>query len=102
MYDDSKSGGTRKFTQVRKIIGNKQDFKKDVIEELGFKMEDVVINPVTLHLIIKVSNRTPIIRRPAAVTRRTVTLLTFSYRAITLTRSSSGCKRGVSRSITKT
>lgn len=58
MYNHTKSGGTKKYTEVRKIEGNLQDFKKDVIEKFGFKTDDVTINPVTLHLIIKVSRRT--------------------------------------------
>lgn len=55
VYDDSKSGGTNKFTQVRKIVGKHQVLKRDLISELGYKKEYVNINPVTGHINIKVS-----------------------------------------------
>lgn len=57
VYDSAKSGGTNKFTQVKKISGNAQDLKKDVIAELGFKKDEVAVNPVTGHLIIKVKKK---------------------------------------------
>lgn len=56
VYEDAKSGGTRKFTQIRKVVGNGQHLKRDIIQELGFKKDDVSVNPVTLHVIVKVSN----------------------------------------------
>ncbi|KAF3763252.1 hypothetical protein M406DRAFT_20426, partial [Cryphonectria parasitica EP155] len=53
VYDDVRSGGTRKQTLIKKIVGNTQDLKSDIIEELKFKKEDVKINPVTGQVVIK-------------------------------------------------
>lgn len=54
VYNDVKSGGTRKFTIIRKIEGNAQDLKQDLINELRFKKDDVNVNPVTGNVHIKV------------------------------------------------
>lgn len=54
VYNDKRSGGTRKETTIKKIQGNAQDLKKDLINELKFKKDDVNVNPVTGHVKIKV------------------------------------------------
>lgn len=54
VYNDKRSGGTRKETTIKKIQGNAQDLKKDLINELQFKKDDVNVNPVTGHVKIKV------------------------------------------------
>lgn len=56
VYADVRSGGTRKETVIRKIAGNTQDLKKDILDELKFKKDHVNINPVTGHIRIKVSS----------------------------------------------
>ncbi|KAJ4387390.1 54S ribosomal protein img2, mitochondrial [Gnomoniopsis smithogilvyi] len=53
VYNDKRSGGTRKETTIKKIQGNAQDLKKDLINEMKFKKEDVNVNPVTGHVKIK-------------------------------------------------
>lgn len=55
VYEEARSGGTRKETVIRKIVGSNQDLKKDILAELKFKKDDVNINPVTGHIKIKVS-----------------------------------------------
>lgn len=54
VYYDVRSGGTRKTTRIRKIVGNAQDLKKDLIEDFKFKKDDVSVNPVTGHVVVKV------------------------------------------------
>lgn len=54
VYNDRRSGGTRKETTIKKIQGNAQDLKKDLINEMKFKKDDVNVNPVTGHVKIKV------------------------------------------------
>lgn len=63
VYNDKRSGGTRKETTIKKIQGNAQDLKKDLINELQFKKDDVNVNPVTGHVKIKVrpSNGTDLV-----------------------------------------
>lgn len=55
VYNAKRSGGTRKETVIRKIAGNVQDLKKDILADFKFKKDDVNINPVTGHIRIKVS-----------------------------------------------
>lgn len=54
VYNEKRSGGTRKETVIKHIVGNIQDLKKDIIAEMKFKKDDVNINPVTNHIKIKV------------------------------------------------
>lgn len=58
-YNETRSGGTRKETVIKKIVGNVQDLKKDIVAELKFKKDDVNINPVTGHIKIKVRRDMP-------------------------------------------
>lgn len=54
VYNDTRSGGTRKETTIKKIVGSAQDLKKDLMDEMKFKKDDVNVNPVTGHVKIKV------------------------------------------------
>lgn len=54
VYNDTRSGGTRKETTIKKIVGNAHHLKRDLIDELKFKKDDVNVNPVTGHVKIKV------------------------------------------------
>lgn len=54
VYNDKRSGGTRKETTIKKVVGNAQHLKRDLIDELKFKKDDVNVNPVTGHVKIKV------------------------------------------------
>ncbi|CAN8105303.1 unnamed protein product [Discula destructiva] len=53
VFDEVKSGGTRKYTVIRKVTGDAQSLKKDIIAELRFKKDDVNVNPVTGHVAVK-------------------------------------------------
>lgn len=66
VYHDARSGGTRKETIIKKIVGSHKDLKKDILSELEFKKDDVSINPVTGHIMIKVSLNTGQPQRPTA------------------------------------
>lgn len=81
VYNDSKSGGTRKFTIIQRIEGNRQDLKKHIIAELGFKKEDVNVNPVTGSVTIKVRPNMPALwRRPSRPTSDSRHQADTSYR----------------------
>lgn len=57
VYELRKGGGTLKLTRVRKIAGEKDVLKKQLEKVLVPKPEYVRINPLTGHIIIKVSLR---------------------------------------------
>lgn len=67
VYNEARSGGTRKETVIRKIVGSAQNMKKEIIEELKFKKDDVNINPVTGHIRIKVSLETGQLWQPGCL-----------------------------------
>ncbi|KAI3395652.1 hypothetical protein diail_1017 [Diaporthe ilicicola] len=54
VYNDARAGGTKKQTVVKKIVGDARALKHEIVEELHFPKEDVIINPVTGHIKIKV------------------------------------------------
>lgn len=94
VYNEVKSGGTRKFTIIQKIEGDRQDLKKDIIAELKFKKDDVNVNPVTGHVTIKVClGKTALWSRPAWDAGS----IDNSYRAITRRRSRLGLKHADAR-----
>ncbi|PSR81945.1 ribosomal protein L49/IMG2, partial [Coniella lustricola] len=53
VYDDKRAGGTRRLTLIKKVVGNAQDLKNDIISDLHFNKDDVSVNPVTGHVVIK-------------------------------------------------
>ncbi|ROV91892.1 hypothetical protein VMCG_09199 [Cytospora schulzeri] len=53
VYNDTRSGGSRKETVIKKIVGDIHALKNEIITELGFPKDTVKINPVTGHIKIK-------------------------------------------------
>ncbi|KUI66036.1 54S ribosomal protein img2, mitochondrial [Cytospora mali] len=53
VYNDTRSGGSKKQTVVKKIVGDAQALRNDITSELGFTKDCVKINPVTGHIKIK-------------------------------------------------
>lgn len=46
-------GGSLLLTHVKKIDGSVETLRNDLVKELKLKSEDVTINPVTRHILIK-------------------------------------------------
>lgn len=55
VYQDSKRGGNLHQTLIRKISGDARVLREDIREHLGLQEKDVVVNPVTGHVVVKVS-----------------------------------------------
>lgn len=55
VYQDSKRGGNLHQTLIRKISGDARALREDIREHLGLQDKDVVVNPVTGHVVVKVS-----------------------------------------------
>lgn len=90
VYNEARSGGTRKETVIRKIVGSAQNMKQELIEELKFKKDDVNINPVTGHIRIKVSPEAGQLWQPGSLR---FSQLTYRCRDITSQRSWLGSER---------
>ena len=54
IYHLAKRGGNLHQTRIRKIDGNLMELKKDLRQALGLKEEQIAINSLTKHIIIKV------------------------------------------------
>ena len=54
VYQDSKRGGNLHQTLIRKISGDARALREDIREHLGLQDKDVVVNPVTGHVVVKV------------------------------------------------
>lgn len=54
VYNDTRSGGSKKETVIKKIVGDIHALKSEITSELGFPRDTVKINPVTGHIKIKV------------------------------------------------
>ncbi|KAJ9144631.1 hypothetical protein NKR23_g5847 [Pleurostoma richardsiae] len=53
VYQDARSGGTNKFTLIRKVGGDARALRQALLEELPFADGDVRLNPVTGHISVK-------------------------------------------------
>ena len=67
IYHLAKRGGNLRQTRIRKIDGNLMELKKDLRHALGLKEEQIAINSLTKHIIIKVRFG-PVYHLPEAVT----------------------------------
>lgn len=54
VYDESKAAGSKKLTLIRKIQGDHKALMADLNAGLAIPPEDMTINPVTRHIVIKV------------------------------------------------
>ncbi|OCL11944.1 hypothetical protein AOQ84DRAFT_228547 [Glonium stellatum] len=54
VYQDSKRGGNLHQTLIRKITGDARVLSDDIRQHLGLRDKDVVVNPVTGHVVVKV------------------------------------------------
>ncbi len=55
VYNDRKSGGTRKLTLIRKVAGDSSALLRDMRDDLSLPDDEIKVNPVTRHIVIKVS-----------------------------------------------
>ena len=54
IYHLAKRGGNLHQTRIRKIEGDVEKLRTEILEALGIKEEHVIINQLTRHIIIKV------------------------------------------------
>ena len=54
VYNDTRAGGSKKQTVIKKIVGDVHALRNEITNELGFSKDNVKINPVTGHIKIKV------------------------------------------------
>ena len=57
IYHLAKRGGNLHQTRIRKIDGNLMELKKDLRQALGLTEEQIAVNQLTRHIIIKVRYR---------------------------------------------
>ncbi|ROW08749.1 hypothetical protein VPNG_06381 [Cytospora leucostoma] len=53
VYNDTRSGGSKKETVIKKVVGDVHALRSEITNELGFPKDTVKINPVTGHIKIK-------------------------------------------------
>ena len=61
IYKLAKRGGNLHQTRIRKIEGNVDTLRRELVESLGKEEKEVVINRLTGHIIIKVSGSLTVI-----------------------------------------
>lgn len=54
VYTVTKAAGQSKFTVIKRVEGDKKAFVQDLVEATGIPREEVILQPVTGHVQVKV------------------------------------------------
>ena len=54
MYRRVKKGGNQRLTEIKKVTGNVILLRDELQRELGLEKNDIVLNWLTKHIIVKV------------------------------------------------